>query len=143
VPINGALRPYLAEAKAAATCPFVIEHGPEQIASIKAGFKAAYIRAKLAGVSPHALRHTTATWQIQAGVPLEKVAAYLGNRKEMVEKVYGHHSPEWLQEGAEALAGPVGQFGASGPKNSLQPRSEGGNSALTALMVRGNARISR
>jgi integrase len=119
VPINKALRPYLADARTAATCPHVIEHGSAPVASVKTGFRAACTRAKLPGVTPHVLRHTAATWQIQAGVPLEKVAAYLGNRKEMVERVYGHHSPEWLREGAEALSGPVEQSGASGTENPL------------------------
>jgi integrase len=119
VPINSALRPYLTEARTAATCPYVIEHGSAQVTSVKTGFRAACTRAKLTGVTPHALRHTAATWQIQAGVPLEKVAAYLGNRKEAVEKVYGHHSPEWLREGSEALSGAAQQSGASGTKNPL------------------------
>jgi integrase len=107
VPIADPLRPYLAEAQSAATCQFVIERASGPIGSIKTGFKAACGRAKLRGVTPHTLRHTAATWQVQGGVPLEKVAAFLGNRKEMVERVYGHHSPDWLLEAAQALTGPV------------------------------------
>lgn len=105
VPIVDRLRPYLEEAHAAATCQFVIEYGSERVTSVKTGFRAACRRAELKGVTPHILRHTSHTWQVQAGVSLEKVAAFHGNRKEIVERVYGHHSPEWLREAAEALSG--------------------------------------
>ncbi len=38
------------------------------------------------------------------GVPFEMVAKYLGNSVDMVERVYGHHSPDWLRRAA-ALSG--------------------------------------
>ena len=76
----------------------------EPIASIKQGFRAAARRAKLPNVTPHVLRHTAATWMVQRGVPFEMVAKFLGNSKEMVERVYGHHSPEWLRLAANALS---------------------------------------
>jgi hypothetical protein len=31
------------------------------------------------------------------------VATYLGNSVKMVARVYGHHSPEWLRQAANAL----------------------------------------
>lgn len=104
VPIADELRPILTDAKQAATSPFVVEYGGAPVASIKTGFKAAVRRAKLSGVTPHVLRHTAASWMIQHGVPFGDVAAFLGNTEAMVERVYGHHSPDWLAHAAAALS---------------------------------------
>lgn len=104
IPLTGELRAILEPAAAAATSPFVIEFGGAPVASIKTGFKAAARRAKLERVTPHILRHTAATWMVQRNVPTPMIAAWLGNTEAMIEKVYGHHSPEWLQQAAAALS---------------------------------------
>jgi integrase len=70
VPINNSLRPVLEEARQAATCRFVVEHGSKPVASVKTGFRAAARRAGVRGISPHALRHTAVTWMVMAGVPM-------------------------------------------------------------------------
>jgi integrase len=62
---------------------------------------AACKRAGLVGVTPHTLRHTRATWLMQANVPLWEAAGHLGMRPEMLSKTYGHHSPEWQDRAAE------------------------------------------
>jgi integrase len=105
VPINSTLRPFLEEALRAATCPFVVEHGSKQVESIKTGFKAAARRAGIEDVSPHTLRHTAVTWMVMGGVPMAMAARYAAMSLQMVEKRYGHHSPDWLRQAAEALAG--------------------------------------
>ena len=66
---------------------------------------AACRRAKLPGVTAHVLRHTAASWMVQSGIPIAKVAVYLGNSQAMVEQVYGHHAPDFLDDAAKALAG--------------------------------------
>jgi integrase len=104
VPMIADLKLELLRAAEAATTPTVIEHRGRPIASIKQGFRAAARRAKLLHVTPHVLRHTAATWMVQRSVPFEMVAKFLGNSKEMVERVYGHHSPEWLRLAANALS---------------------------------------
>jgi integrase len=100
-----AMRPILETARAAATCPHVIEHGGKAVASVKTGFKAAAKRAGVKGVSPHVLRHTAVTWMVMAGVPMPMVARYAAMSLQMVEKRYGHHSPDWLKQAAKALDG--------------------------------------
>jgi integrase len=105
VPINSALRPYLEEAHRAATSAHVVEHGSGSVGSIKTGFRAAAKRAALAGISPHTLRHTAVTWMVMARVPMAMVARYAAMSQSMVEKRYGHHSPDWLRQAAEALSG--------------------------------------
>jgi hypothetical protein len=46
----------------------------------------------------------------------EMAAMFLGDRKETIEKVYGHHSPDWMRDAAEALSGPMA------PKTQLATR---------------------
>lgn len=90
----------------------VLEYGGKPIASIRTAFESAVERAGLSEedgkVTPHALRHTCATWQVMAGVELEEVARFLGDTKDMVQRVYGHHSPEYLKRAAKALEGDQG-----------------------------------
>lgn len=51
-------------------------------------------------VTPHALRHTRATWLMQRGVPIWEAAGSLGMTVETLEKTYGHHSPDWQKNAA-------------------------------------------
>lgn len=105
VPINDVLLPYVQTAKASHTTQWVIEYRGEQVGSIKTGFRAATTRAKLRGVTPHILRHTAVTWMMQRNVPIAKIARYVAMSEEMVEKRYGHHSPEWMREASDAMTG--------------------------------------
>jgi integrase len=52
-------------------------------------------RAGVAGLTPHLLRHGTATLMVGAGVPMRMVAEQLGHANpSMTAKVYAHVSPE-------------------------------------------------
>jgi len=63
--------------------------------------------AGLHGVTPHTLRHTSATWMAQAGVPLWIIAKYLGHTtSRTTERVYAHHNPTFLLEAKQALERP-------------------------------------
>lgn len=53
------------------------------------------------GISPHILRHTAATHMAAAGVPLAKIAKYLGNSIVMVEKTYSHLQPGHLTDASD------------------------------------------
>ena len=105
VPINQSLLGHLERARGGALCDNVIEFRGKPVQSIKTGFRAAVRRSGIAHCTPHDLRRTCATWMVQSGIPLEKVARYLGDTKEMIEKVYGHHSPDYLRDAARALEG--------------------------------------
>jgi integrase len=76
----------------------------EAIGDIKKGFAAACARAGLKGVTPHTLRHTCATWLMQAGVNKWEAAGFLGMSMETLERVYGHHHPDHLSEAASAFS---------------------------------------
>ena len=67
--------------------------------SVKKAFRTVVKEAKIdlsAGpVMPHTLRHTAATWLMQNGTNLWEAAGYLGMSVEVLERVYGHHHPDY------------------------------------------------
>lgn len=81
----------------------VTEYHGKAVASIRHVFRDRASAAGLKKVTPHTLRHTCATWMVMNGIPFEMVAKFLGNSMDMIERVYGHHSPDWLRRAAEAL----------------------------------------
>lgn len=92
----------------------MIEHNGTPVASVKTAFARAVRLAKLSGnVSPHTLRHTAATWLMQAGADRWQAAGYLGMSVETLEQVYGHHHPDHL-------AGAVHAMGAHREQNARQ-----------------------
>ena len=104
VPMNNTLRAALSSAQAVAITPYVIEYANRRVGTIRGGFRTACEKAGLSDVTPHTLRHTAATWLAQAGVPMWQIAGYLGHASSRVtERVYAHHSPDWLRDAAETL----------------------------------------
>lgn len=72
---------------------FLLDHS----GSIRRAFDNAVERAGLAGVTPHVLRHTKATWMAQDGVSMFDIAGVLGDTIATVTKTYAHHSPDYLR----------------------------------------------
>jgi integrase len=82
---------------------YVLHIDGRRIGDIKKGFQAACARAGLSGVSPHTLRHTAATWLMQRGAELWDAAGFLGMTIQTLERVYGHHHPDYQRDAAEAI----------------------------------------
>ena len=82
---------------------FLIALRGRPIQDIKHGFATVVRAAGLSGVTPHTLRHSAATHMLRRGVKQGKAAKYLGTTEEMVERVYGHHAPGYLDEAAKAF----------------------------------------
>jgi hypothetical protein len=81
-----------------------VEWSGKPIKSVKTAFKTAVRLAKLDGnITPHTLRHTAATWLMQAGVDKWEAAGFLGMTVEMIDRVYGHHHPNYLRHAAHAI----------------------------------------
>ncbi len=82
----------------------VIEWNGAPVGSVKTGFASAVRLAGLGDdVTPHTLRHTAATWLMQAAVDKWEAAGFLGMSVEMLDRVYGHHHPEHLKTAAQAI----------------------------------------
>ncbi len=104
VPINDTLHAALTDAHAAAISPYVIEYAGRQVGSIKTGFNAAVTRAGIAHCTPHDLRRTAGRFMVEAGVPIEEVAQYLGHTNPAITRsTYARFSPSYLRKAASAL----------------------------------------
>jgi integrase len=101
--INDTLFAALTEARAVNTTEHVIEWAGGPVARIKHAFHDAAERAGLKDVTPHVLRHTAVTWQLQEGVSAWDVGEFVGMDVEMVQQVYGHHHSEHTRKAARAL----------------------------------------
>lgn len=81
----------------------IVTYAGAPIIRIEKAFRSVRRRAALdVGVTPHILRHTRATWLMQAGVDMWEAAGSLGMTVETLQNVYGHHSPDWQKRAAEA-----------------------------------------
>lgn len=106
VPMNRRAYRYLRVLEGHSTCNHVIEWGGHRVLSIKKGFAAACKRAGLAGITPHTLRHTAASWMAIQRVPMFEISKYLGHSNTSVtERRYAHLSPDHLRNAAKALEG--------------------------------------
>ncbi len=106
VPISGMLLEMLEELNEASGSSYVIEYRGQQVRTIDRAFQRAVKGAKLTGrVTPHTLRHTTATRLVAKGVALQRVAQLLGHSSiATTERVYVKRSPEFLRETVEEIA---------------------------------------
>ena len=84
-----------------------VEFNGKPIRSVKTAFARAVQLAGLCSeggkIVPHTLRHTAATWLMQRGVSIWQAAGYLGMSPEILDRVYGHHSPDYLKDAATAI----------------------------------------
>lgn len=82
----------------------VLHYNGKPIANIRKGFDSACANAGLDDVTPHTLRHTSASWMAQAGVPFPVIARYLGHSDSRItEKKYCHHAADYLAAATDAL----------------------------------------
>jgi integrase len=121
----------------------VVEWNGKPIAKVRRAFAAAVkasglnaiVSARLGydvKVTPHVLRHTAATWLMQAGVDLWEAAGFLGMTVKQLEDTYGHHHPDFQEKAATALRGRKastalrGQYAARNPVNKMRVAATNG-----------------
>tara|TARA_R110000868_G_scaffold273500_1_gene532707 strand:+ start:631 stop:1599 length:969 start_codon:yes stop_codon:yes gene_type:complete len=105
VPLHPDLAWRLVLMREAAETDHVIEWAGKPVRSIKNAFRKAVERAGLdKSVTPHVIRHTSASWMAQAGIPMAEISAVLGHRdSRTTERIYAKFSPEYLQRAVRAL----------------------------------------
>jgi integrase len=81
----------------------VVEWNGEAVASVRRAFRSAAQTAHLERVTPHTLRHSAATWLMQKGVDIWTAAGFLGMTPETLQRVYGHHHPDYMRAAADAI----------------------------------------
>jgi integrase len=103
-PMNDRCRAAVEAAAKFRESDYVIEWRGKPVRKIKTAFNKARARAGLSDdVTPHILRHTSATWMAQAGVKMGRIAQMLGDSIEVVERVYAKHHPDYLKDAANAV----------------------------------------
>jgi len=83
---------------------FAVEWNGETVQNIKKAFTNVAADAGPDDVTPHVLRHTAATWLMQAGTDMWEAAGYLGMTVEILSQRYGHHHPDHLAGAKRAFA---------------------------------------
>lgn len=98
------LRPYLVRASGVGhNIGHVILWEGKAIEDIKTTFNNAVVRAYLAKVSPHTLKHTAATWLMQSGKDPFKISDFVITSVPTLLKHYVHHNPDHQNEVAAAI----------------------------------------
>lgn len=80
---------------------YVCHYRGQPVSRIKRSWADACRKAKVKDASPHTLRHTRATWLMQAGVDIWEAAGHLGMTPAMLQSVYGKHHPSFQSRAAE------------------------------------------
>jgi integrase len=78
----------------------VIHWEGQPIQKLRRSWDTACRLAGLEGVTPHTLRHSRATWMMQARVDPWQVAGFLGMSLITLQRTYGHHHPDWQEDAA-------------------------------------------
>lgn len=81
----------------------VIHHGKDRVSSVRRSFASCIRDAGLTDATPHWLRHTAATWLMEAGVDIWEASGYLGMTPEMLTRTYGHHRPDHQKSARRAF----------------------------------------
>jgi integrase len=81
---------------------FCVEFNGEPISSVDKAFRRNAEAAGMLEVTPHTLRHTSATWLMQKSADLWATAGYLGMSVEQLERTYGHHHVDHLKSARDA-----------------------------------------
>lgn len=80
---------------------YLCHYDGRPVRKLRRSFPGVAKRAGVRDVTPHTLRHTRTTWLMQAGVDRFEAAGSLGMTVETLERVYGHHHPDWQRRAAE------------------------------------------
>jgi integrase len=85
---------------------WLIEWNGQRVGEVNKGFRSLVIAAGLDPdqITPHTLRHTCATWLMQAGADLWDAAGFLGMSVATLERVYGHHHPDHQKSAVDSLS---------------------------------------
>lgn len=102
--IPSRLLPHLIRARRRGTdLGYVVHENGKRFKCLRQGFQAAAARAGVESASPHTLRHTAATWLMQAGTPLWESAGFLSMTQKTLEENYAHHHPDHQRTAADNI----------------------------------------
>lgn len=104
VPMNRTVLAALREQRKAALSDYVIEWNRQRVKSVKRSLAKTAEKAGLTDVTAHVFRHSAAIWMVSDGIPMPKVAQYLGHSDDRItQRVYARYAPSHMQDAADAL----------------------------------------
>lgn len=74
-----------------------------RVASIKTAWGALRRDAGIPDVTPHTLKQTAITWAMLRGMGLNGAASFFSTSRETLERVYWHHSPDFMEDEAATM----------------------------------------
>jgi integrase len=120
----------------------VIHYYGKPVNKLRRSWAGIRIEAKLGkDITPHALRHTAATWLMQAGVDAFEAGGFLSMSVETLLAVYGHHHPDFQEQAARAnfkrtkRAAGLDSTGTGPEKDPVNTDTKGEAPAVTANQV--------
>lgn len=116
---------------------YAVEWNGEAVAGVRKAFARACEDAGFDdAVTPHVLRHTAATWLMQAGTDMWQAAGYLGMSVQTLQRVYGHHHPDHQAQAVENIA----RRGQAVDRNARTKREQ---DVSNVIEITGNARPAK
>lgn len=95
---------------------YVVDWNGRPVTSVKKAFRSACEAAGLGwyegegearrfrtDITPHIMRHTAATWLMQAGADPWEASGFLGMTPDVLINTYGHHHPDFQSDAAEKI----------------------------------------
>ena len=82
---------------------WVVEVDGQRVGNVKKAWGTALKASGIEHCTRHDLRHTAITWALQNGADRWHAAGYFGITLDMLERVYGHHHPDYLQSAVAAM----------------------------------------
>jgi integrase len=82
---------------------FVIEYNGSPVTRMGVAFRNAARDVGMPDVTPHTLRHTSATWGMQRGADIWALSGYLGMSVKTLTSIYAHHNPQHLSSAVDVF----------------------------------------
>lgn len=82
----------------------VVNMGGQRVAAVKSAWRTTIKAAGVEHCTKHDLRHTAITWGMSRGMTTWEAAGYFGVSIDLIERVYGHHSPTYLADAAAKMS---------------------------------------
>lgn len=82
---------------------WAVEYQGARVGDLKRAFSKAVNEAGVSPCTPHTLKHTAITWALQNGASMWDAAGFFSTSAETIEKVYGHHSPNFQETALRAM----------------------------------------
>ena len=105
---------------------WIVEYEGQRVGSVKTAWTKALRASGIDHCTRHDLRHTAITWGLQRGMSPWDASGFFGLTMDMVQRVYGHHHPDYLHDAA-ALMGT--KLVHSGPWPKLKAVQQGAERA--------------